>query len=103
MGSDPRPSLSRSVIASAPMKVERQDEGHHNGTGLVDPWSIVSNLIAGIVIYGGLGFLVGEWLNHPSEGAAVGILVGLGLAGYLINHKLRTEGASLTKTKGPKR
>lgn len=80
---------------------------HSNGriaqaNSTVDPWGIVSNLIAGIVIYGGLGYVIGRWAGHPSEGAAIGILAGLALSGYLINHKLRL-GEDPTTTKGTPR
>lgn len=72
------------------MKDARQSRNSGKGVPS-DAWSIVSNLMAGILIYGGLGFLIGRWLGDPSIGMAVGVLVGLGLAGYLINHKLRQE------------
>lgn len=49
-------------------------------------WSIPSHLMSGMVIYGGLGWLLDRWL-HTSALFPIGILVGLGLALYLVYHR----------------
>jgi ATP synthase protein I len=46
-------------------------------------WRSVSTLLAGILLYGGLGWLVGRWLGHQSAFIAVGALLGIVLALYL--------------------
>jgi F0F1-type ATP synthase assembly protein I len=48
-------------------------------------WSIVSHLISGLVIWGGLGWL-GDRLLHPSGPLLfpIGVLVGAALATYLV-------------------
>ena len=46
-------------------------------------WRSVSTLLAGILLYGGLGWLIGRWLGHQSVFMAVGILLGMFLALYL--------------------
>jgi ATP synthase protein I len=49
------------------------------GTG----WSIVSYLIGGMLLYGGIGWLIGRW-THIEALTGVGILVGIGLSLALI-------------------
>ncbi len=52
-------------------------------------WTVMNNLIAGILIYGGLGYLLGLWLDHPSVGLAAGAVFGLVASTYLIFFRLR--------------
>jgi F0F1-type ATP synthase assembly protein I len=47
-------------------------------------WSILSYLIGGMAVYGGIGWLVGHWAGHTSAFLAGGMLVGLGLALALV-------------------
>ena len=49
------------------------------GTG----WAIVSYLIGGMVLYGGIGWLVGRWTNIPIL-FPIGLLLGIGLSLALI-------------------
>lgn len=49
------------------------------GTG----WQVMSYLIGGMVLYGGIGWLIGHW-THFSGAFPIGMLVGLGLALALI-------------------
>jgi hypothetical protein len=46
-------------------------------------WHAVSLLLAGLVFWGGIGWLVGRWLDSQLFTAA-GILLGVGLALYLV-------------------
>lgn len=48
-----------------------------------DPWQVTSYLIAGVVLFGGLGWLADQWLGTTFL-VAVGIVVGAGLATYLV-------------------
>ena len=41
-------------------------------------WTLFSYLIAGMIIYGGLGWLVARWTGHPMIFPA-GLLIGLAL------------------------
>ncbi len=52
------------------------------GTG----WAIVSYLIGGMVLYGGIGCLVGKW-THIEALTGVGIEVGIGLSLALIIYR----------------
>jgi ATP synthase protein I len=46
-------------------------------------WSVFSYMIGGMILYGGIGWLVGRWTNLPVL-FPVGMIVGLGLAIALI-------------------
>jgi F0F1-type ATP synthase assembly protein I len=50
-----------------------------SGGGANAGWSIFSYMIAGIIAYGGIGWLVARWTGHPSI-FPIGMLVGLVLA-----------------------
>lgn len=52
-------------------------------------WSVMNNLIAGIVVYGGLGFLIGLYFDKPSVGLAIGTIFGLVASTYLIFFRLK--------------
>ncbi|UBU15134.1 AtpZ/AtpI family protein [Nonomuraea gerenzanensis] len=49
-------------------------------------WSIPSLLLAGMAIYGGIGWLLDRWLDM-SAFFPIGIVLGLVLAGYLAYRK----------------
>ncbi|HEY8789332.1 MAG TPA: hypothetical protein VIM10_09410 [Actinopolymorphaceae bacterium] len=48
-----------------------------------DPWSVMSYLISGPLLYGGLGWLLERWL-HLAWLVPGGIIVGMGLALWLV-------------------
>ena len=68
-------------IDSAPLA---KDNAGHNAA-----WMIVGNLIAGIVIYGGLGWLISLWVGHRSILIAAGVLFGLATSTYLVHVRLK--------------
>jgi len=47
-------------------------------------WAIVSYLVAGMAVYGGIGWLIGRWTGYSAVLFPVGLLCGLGLALTLI-------------------
>ena len=49
-------------------------------------WSIFSYLIAGMVFYGGLGWLIGHW-THIAALFPIGALVGLGVGVFAVIYK----------------
>ncbi|XVQ12416.1 AtpZ/AtpI family protein [Spirillospora sp. CA-255316] len=49
-------------------------------------WSIPSYVLSGMAVYGGLGWLLDRWWG-TSAMFPIGILVGLGLALYLVYHR----------------
>ena len=48
----------------------------------------MGNLIAGMAIYGGLGWLLGHWLGHQPALTAVGFVFGLAAGLYLVYVRL---------------
>jgi F0F1-type ATP synthase assembly protein I len=48
-----------------------------------EAWGIFSRMVAGMLIYGALGWLAGNWLGNATLGFVVGILLGLVLGLYL--------------------
>lgn len=51
-------------------------------------WNTMSRLIAGMVLYGGIGWLLGLWLGNPRAFAAIGLVVGMALSLYLVHVRL---------------
>jgi ATP synthase protein I len=49
------------------------------GTG----WAVVSYLIGGMVLYGGIGWLIGRW-THIDALFPIGLLLGIGLSLALV-------------------
>jgi ATP synthase protein I len=49
------------------------------GTG----WAVVSYLVGGMVLYGGIGWLIGKW-THITALFPIGMLLGIGLALALV-------------------
>jgi F0F1-type ATP synthase assembly protein I len=76
-------SRARSISGNAPV---REFAAMDNAA-----WIISSRLIAGLILYTGLGFVLSLWLGHRSLFMAVGALVGLGLSYYLIFTGLSRE------------
>lgn len=52
-------------------------------------WTIVSYLIGGMILYGGIGWLVGRWTGVPVL-FPVGLLVGLALSLLLVIFRFRS-------------
>ena len=52
-------------------------------------WTVMNNLIAGLLLYGGLGFLIGHFWGNSSVGLAIGAVFGLVASTYLIFFRLR--------------
>ena len=65
------------------------------GSGSDDvAWIAVSHLVAGIALYGGLGWLVGRWLGNQALFIAGGVLIGVAFALYLMFARLRATGSA---------
>jgi len=44
-----------------------------------DLWTLVGHMLASLLVYGGLGYLLGRWLGHPIL-LLVGVLFGMTLS-----------------------
>lgn len=53
-----------------------------------DPWAIFGRLVSGILIYGGLGWLIGTWVNKVEMFVAAGVILGISLALYMTYKQL---------------
>jgi F0F1-type ATP synthase assembly protein I len=49
----------------------------------VDAWAVISYLLGGVILYGGIGWLVDLWLGTRGF-VAVGIVLGAGLGIWLV-------------------
>jgi ATP synthase protein I len=58
-------------------------EREPSGRGAEMVWSIIGTLVAGVLAWGGIGWLLDRWLG-TSYLVAVGIVVGMAGAFYLI-------------------
>ncbi len=61
----------------------RPEDGGRPGPRQSDGWTYLSYMIGGMLLYGGIGWLIGRWTNLPVL-FPVGMIVGLGLAIALI-------------------
>ena len=59
----PRPSSTAGAQESAEDRVERERREAQQMDSVL--WSIVGHMAASLVVYGGLGYLLGRWLGHP--------------------------------------
>ena len=60
-------------------------------------WLITGRLITGIVLYGGIGWLLGRWLGHQQLFIAGGILFGMTAGLYLVYARLTYDDAHTVK------
>jgi ATP synthase protein I len=56
------------------------------GSGGNASWTIFSYLLAGMVAYGGIGWLIGHWTGHPLI-FPLGMLAGLALSIGVVVHR----------------
>ena len=71
--------------------VSEQKNFRNRKTTSDDPWAIVGRLISGILIYGGLGWLIGSWFNQVELFVAAGSILGIGLALYMTYKQLNIK------------
>jgi F0F1-type ATP synthase assembly protein I len=72
-----------------------------------DAWAVVSHTVSGILLYAGLGWLLGTWLGHRPLFIAGGVLVGVALSLFMLFRRLEFKGSSPEKqredrTAGPR-
>jgi ATP synthase protein I len=68
------------------MSVPPAREG--NSPGGDDPWAAFGYLVAGVLFYGVLGWLLSVWLDH-AYWVPIGLLAGLGLGMYMVFARYR--------------
>jgi ATP synthase protein I len=65
------------VTAPGPDDQRPAEHGSHTG------WTVVSYLLTGMLLYGGIGWLLGRWFEVPML-FPIGMLVGLALSTAMI-------------------
>lgn len=66
-------------------------------------WRSVSSLLAGILLYGGLGYFIGKFFGHQEIFMAIGVLVGIFLGLYLIYNQVSRLDQDTTDSHGSER
>jgi F0F1-type ATP synthase assembly protein I len=59
-----------------------------------EAWAIVSRTIAGMLVYGAIGYGLGNWLGSPTAGLSIGVLLGVALGLYLSFVSIKSLGGS---------
>jgi F0F1-type ATP synthase assembly protein I len=76
------------VTTSMSKDGQGQDEGpgsSRSGRSTADvAWSIVSTLLAGLLVWGGAGWLVDRWVGTDAVFLPIGLLFGISAAMYLV-------------------
>jgi ATP synthase protein I len=96
-GSDGRPGEHGKIgqaaarITDAQQRAQDRSAGQPPGPQPDQPqrtenpgWAIISYLIAGMLFYGGIGWLIGRWTGYSAVFLPAGLLIGLGLALALV-------------------
>jgi len=52
--------------------------------GANQAWSVIGTLLAGIVVWGGVGWLLDRWLRFDGLFLPIGMLLGVGASIYVI-------------------
>jgi len=68
--------------------VSEQNNFRTRKTTSDDPWAIFGRQVSGILIYGGLGWLIGTWVNKVEMFVAAGVILGIALALYMTYKQL---------------
>ncbi len=71
--------------------VSEQKNFSNRKSAIDDPWAIMGRQISGILIYGGLGWLIGSWFNKVEVFVAAGSILGVGLALYMTFKQLNVK------------
>ena len=69
------------------------DRPDHVPPAKIDPWQVLSQLIAGVLLYAGIGWLIDRWLETRVF-VAIGICLGAGLGIYMVYKRTTVPPAS---------
>jgi len=53
-------------------------------SGMGEAWSVIGTLFAGILVWGGIGFLLDRWLDLRWLFLPVGMVIGVGASIYMV-------------------
>ncbi len=78
-------------MGEKPLSSNRSDShAEATRTTNVEAWAIVNRLLASILLYGGLGALIGWFFGALGIGLAIGTLVGVALAMYMTTIRVKS-------------
>ena len=73
----------------------RRGLGKPPAPGTENPgWAIFSYMLAGMIFYGGLGWVIGRWVIHSALFFPLGMVFGLALAIVLVILRFGRSGAA---------
>ena len=61
-------------------------------SGMGTAWSVIGTLAAGILVWGGVGFLLDRWLDLRWLFLPIGMVVGVGAAIYMVYLRYGRDG-----------
>lgn len=82
--------MSSTQKPNPPKKSGKSGTGESNGAHekKVDPYAITGYLLSGMVLYGGLGWLIDKWAGTSSVFAPIGVVFGLAAGLFLTFRQL---------------
>ena len=76
-------------MAGDPSSQRRHDAARDDAAaGANQGWAAVSSMIAGMAIWGFVGWLIDQWLNTGGIATAIGCVLGVTLGIYLVVKRL---------------
>lgn len=79
------PGRAMSPTTRPPAEPPADDEREQARKADATMWTIVGHMVSAIVVYGGLGYLLGRWTGHPIL-LLFGTLFGVGLSLWYTIH-----------------
>lgn len=76
------PGANRPAYGSHRFEWPSAKQGNENAG-----WMIISYLVAGMFIYGGLGWLIGHWIGAVPAATLIGLVIGVALALTLVIYR----------------
>ena len=72
-------------MTGSPAPPSRRGRGIPAGPGgRSDGWAAFSYLLSGMIVYGGIGWVLGHWVIHSALVFPLGMVLGLALATVLV-------------------
>jgi hypothetical protein len=72
-------------VTGNPVPPTRRGRGIPAGSGgRSDGWAAFSYLLSGMIVYGGIGWVLGHWVIHSALIFPLGMVLGLALATVLV-------------------
>lgn len=66
--------------------------GGDGGHGAGEAWSALATLISGMLVWGGVGYLLDRWLHREALFLPIGLIVGVAAGVYLVYLRYGRDG-----------